>query len=296
MAVLVTFRFPLSAFLDYSLSMNVLLLGSRGFLGERVLSLYPDATTPSVDIADTRAIAALLDAEKPDVVLNCAGKTGRPNVDWCEEHKAETLRSNVTGSLVLLDACASRGIYWVQFSSGCIYAGDHEGRGWSEDDPPNFDGSYYSRTKAWCEQMLKDFPVLILRPRMPFDGSDHPRNLLTKLRGYSKVLDAANSLTYLPDLLDVLRQLVERRATGIYNVVNPGPMSPYAIMERYKAIVDPSHTFERLPVQQLGETVKTGRSNCMLSTAKLEREGITLPTGAQRLEEALREIADRSGS
>ena len=41
----------------------------------------------------------------PDVVINCAGKTGRPNVDWCEDHKEETVRANVTGPLILLDEC-----------------------------------------------------------------------------------------------------------------------------------------------------------------------------------------------
>jgi dTDP-4-dehydrorhamnose reductase len=42
----------------------------------------------------------VLDEVKPDVVINAAGKTGKPNVDWCEDHKEETLRSNDTGPLV----------------------------------------------------------------------------------------------------------------------------------------------------------------------------------------------------
>ena len=34
---------------------------------------------------------------KPTHVLNSAGVTGRPNVDWCEDHKQETIRANVVG-------------------------------------------------------------------------------------------------------------------------------------------------------------------------------------------------------
>jgi hypothetical protein len=32
-------------------------------------------------------VAAEIDAIKPTHVFNCAGLTGRPNVDWCEDHK-----------------------------------------------------------------------------------------------------------------------------------------------------------------------------------------------------------------
>jgi 3,5-epimerase/4-reductase len=45
------------------------------------------------------AICRELDAIKPTHVLNSAGVTGRPNVDWCEANKAETIRSNVIGTL-----------------------------------------------------------------------------------------------------------------------------------------------------------------------------------------------------
>lgn len=33
-----------------------------------------------------------IDRVKPSLVLNAAGITGRPNVDWCEDHRQETIR------------------------------------------------------------------------------------------------------------------------------------------------------------------------------------------------------------
>lgn len=271
--------------------MRVVILGAKGFLGQYLQRLYPGADVPDVDITDGPAVGAMLDTLMPDVLFNAAGKTGRPNVDWCDEHKEETLHANVTGTLVLLHECQKRNVYWVHFSSGCIYAGDNGGKGYSEDDAPNFYGSYYSSTKAWSEVMLKDFPVLVLRPRMPFDGSLHPRNLIMKVCKYAKVLDEPNSVTYLPDMFAAIRQLVERRATGTYNVVNPGVTSPFAIMERYREIVDPQHRFERLPVERLDAVAKAGRSNCMLSAEKLRREGIIMRPIDEAVDEALRSIA-----
>lgn len=270
--------------------MKVLLFGGKGYIAGKLLPAFPGALTPDIDIADQQAVSQVLDELKPDVVINTAGKTGRPNVDWCEDHKIETVRSNITGPLVLLEECLARNIYFVHIGSGCIYQGDNEGRGFTEDDEPNFTGSFYSLTKFLSERALKPFPVLQLRLRMPFDGVPNPRNLITKISKYSKVLDAENSLTYLPDLVKVATTLIAKRATGIYNVTNSGPASPYRIMQKYKEIVDPSHTFDRITVDDMPSVAKADRSNCILSSEKLKREGITMLTADEALNEALRQM------
>jgi len=56
------------------------------------------------------------------------------------------------------------------------------------------------------------------------------------------------------------------------------------IDEMYKEIVDPAHTFERLTLEDLPDVVKAGRSNCVLSTAKLEAAGVAM----RPVEEAVR--------
>lgn len=267
-----------------------MIFGGNGFLGQRFKALYPDASTPSVDVGDPAAVAAVIDQEKPEIVINCAGKTGRPNVDWCEDHKQETLHSNVLGPLVLLEECMKRGIYMVHLSSGCIYEGDKGGRGFSEDDAPNFYGSYYSKTKLWSDQMLKDFPVLQLRIRMPFEGTEDPRNLLTKIRKYTRVLDVENSLSYVPDVLAAASFLINKKTTGTYNIVNPGSMSPYRAMLRYKELVEPSHVFERLDLKDLSEVARTGRSNCVLSGEKLAAAGFQMKPVNDALDEALLQL------
>jgi dTDP-4-dehydrorhamnose reductase len=81
--------------------------------------------------------------------------------------------------------------------------------------------------------------------------------------------------------------LIDRRATGVYNVVNPGAISPFEIMQMYREIVDPSLQFEPLEVSRLGEVTRAGRSNCLLSTAKLEREGLSMPPVREAVRTAL---------
>ena len=271
--------------------MKVLLFGGRGYIGGWFRQIFPDAVLSSVDTADACGVAESLDREKPDIVINTAAKTGRPNIDWCEDHKQETIHSNVRGPLVLLEECAKCNVYWVHLSSGCIYQGDNNGKGFSEEDPPNFFGSFYSQTKAWADQILKEFPVLILRLRMPFDDTLHERNLISKLLEYRRVLDVKNSLTYLPDFIDIAHSLIKKRRTGVFNIVNPGSISPYEIMNMYKKFVQKNHIFERLTLAQLSEVAKAGRSNCVLSTEKLQKAGIILPDVCQRLEEVMRKLS-----
>ena len=234
-----------------------------------------------------------LETHNPDVVINAAGKTGRPNIDWCEENKEETIRANVTGPLIILDECRKKKIYWVQLSSGCIYEGDKGGEGFTEKDKPNFTGSFYSRSKAMIDQLLAEVPnVLILRLRMPFDGTDNPRSLISKLKNYSRILDVQNSITCLSDFMETAAKLIEAKETGIYNIVNPGTMSPYEIMLQYKEIVDNSYECTRLTLDDLPDVVKAGRSNCVLSTNKIKNMGIQLPSVQEAINGSLKELAE----
>src|SRR3989338_8414126 len=126
---------------------------------------------------------------------------------------------------------------------------------------------------------------------MPVEGNAGTRKLITKIKGYSRVLDVRNSITYIPDFISAAQKLIEKRLTGVYNVVNTGTISPYEIMEMYKRVVDSNHTFKRLTLDELKEVAKTGRSNCVLDSAKLSKEGIKMKPVKKALLEALNRMA-----
>ena len=121
--------------------MRTLVFGAGGFLGSRFLETLSSASASTADITDRVAVQRELSQVRPKIVINCVGKTGRPNIDWCEEHKPETLRADVTGPLVFLEECLNRDIQLVHIGSACVFQGDNEGKGFCKDDPPNFSGS-----------------------------------------------------------------------------------------------------------------------------------------------------------
>jgi len=104
-------------------------------------------------LEDRASLVADIRSIKPTHVFNAAGLTGRPNVDWCESHKPETIRVNVAGTLTLADVCRENDLLMMNFATGCIFEYDAthpegSGIGFKEEDKPNFFGSFYSKTKA----------------------------------------------------------------------------------------------------------------------------------------------------
>ncbi len=267
--------------------MNILIFG-KGFVGQHFADYYGEqALLSDYRVEDFSGIVAELKRLQPKVVINCIGKTGSPNVDWCEDHKVETLFGNVTVPLLIARACAELGIYMVHVGSGCVYSGDKDGEGFSECDEPNFAGSFYSKTKAWSEAMLNEFPVLQLRLRMPLDGAPGPRNFITKITKYAKVISVPNSISVIEDFIKAADALIQKRATGIYNMTNPGAITHEEILKMYQEIVDPSFQINLMTLEELGAVTKAGRSNCALSMKKLESEGIHMRPVHEAVRDAL---------
>ena len=100
--------------------MSILVFGN-GWIGNKFIERYPEARLSTVFAKTPADLEQVLDTEEPDTVLNCAGITGVPNVDWCETHQLETAMGNTWLPIMLAQACAERGIHLTHLSSGCIF-------------------------------------------------------------------------------------------------------------------------------------------------------------------------------
>lgn len=279
----------------YLLSMplkKILLFGATGFIGSNFKTALEAAGyevhAPRIEVRNFDEVKKVMEEARPDWAINATGKTGTPNVDWCETHPVETLGVNVGGSLNIAAAAHEMGVKVAQVSSGCIYDGDNGGGGFTEEDAPNFFGSLYSRSRASSEILLKEFPnVLQLRIRMPIIGVPHPKNLIDKLIKYPKMINITNSCTVIEDFIPAAIKLMEMDQTGVFNMTNIGAMNHEEIMRLYKKFVQPDFEINLMPEAEQAELCKR-RSNCVLNTDKRENLGVHMPP----LEESLKKVLE----
>ncbi len=283
----------------------IYLLGGSGYVGQAYQALLTRKNIPfrnlrraEIDYTNPAVLAAALKADRPEFLINAAGYTGKPNVDACELHKTECLFGNAVLPGLIAQACAEAGVPWGHVSSGCIYTGSRpDGSGFTEDDAPNFsfrtnNCSFYSGTKALGEEVLAGKPDLyIWRLRIPFDNVDNPRNYLTKLMRYAKLLDAENSISQLHEFVAATFACWEKRVPfGTYNVTNPDHITTREVVSLIeKSGVHPKkYEFFASEEEFMKIAAKTPRSNCVMSSAKLASVGIHMTPVRDAVEQALR--------
>lgn len=259
-------------------SNTILLLGSTGWIGGQLQGIFEKEgykVVPSIQRLDAQSFDVFrreVDAHKPRAVISCAGLTGRPNVDWCEDHRHEVIRVNLIGTLALMEICEELKLHLISMATGCIFSYDDDHpEPFAEADRPNFDGSFYSLTKGMVDTLASNYKyTLALRLRMPISCDGHPRCFVTKIASYEKVVDIPNSMSVLHTLLPLVPRMVERDIRGgPLNFVNPGVISHNEILDMYKEYVNPEFTYTNFSEEDQSKILKAGRSNNALDTTRI---------------------------
>jgi dTDP-4-dehydrorhamnose reductase len=297
----------------------ITLLGASGYIGQafageirrRGFELH-ELSRRELDYTRFDLLLDYLRSRKPRFLVNAAGYTGKPNVDACEQARADTLQGNTLFPQTLAHACLASDTPWGHVSSGCIYTGariagpetprierdltrpDLRKRvltqpetvlGFTELDEPNFSFrqppcSFYSGTKALAEEAIAGLGrAYVWRLRIPFDEFDNPRNYLSKVQRYPRVYDNLNSLSHRGDFVRACLDLREAGAPfGTYNVTNPGFVSTRQVVDLIRRILKPGREFEFWENDEEFYRVaaKTPRSNCILDTTKLLQTGVAM--------------------
>ena len=230
-----------------------------------------------------------------EVIINCSGYTGSPNVDACELNKKDCWYWNVIVPHNIALAASTHYLPVFNISSGCIYNGYE--KEFTEEDEPNFGlysdiSSYYSKTKHACETLVKNLYVYTFRIRMPFEGTVNNKNYLNKLYKYDTLISQPNSLTSINDMNELVFRMLflyRQMPPGPLNVVNEGSMNAKEVIDimRRHGINNENWKFIELADLQ----TKANRSNCVLSPAKLKSYNVELPDVRSSLERDISELS-----
>ena len=278
---------------------KVLILG-KGYVGGYILANM--AKNPAIEVeafskaeldyTDEYYLRDYMKEHRFDYLINAQGFTGRPNVDQAETEKEACWKYNVQVPLMFNTICRDLHVQPIHITSGCIFTGYD--KAWSEVDEPNFgvfnsEASFYSTSKHAFESVSDN--GITIRIRMPFCDILHDRSYLTKIHKYDNLIQAVNSKTYIPELVDFIETIVEdeRKGHDVVHFTNPKPLTTTDVVDIMRGFELENLNWSWVDIEELD--LAAGRSNCVLDTTKVKQEyGYTLSTEADALKKALAAI------
>jgi len=274
---------PKDAAATYRVEYDYLVLGAHGYLGKEVVKALRAAgrsvigAEQGLRLSHQEAIRDLITRSGAKYVVCAAGISGKPTIQWSEEHEPETFETNMLDSCNLIRLCRDAGVHLTYLGSGLVYSSASATKVDSiaateadamptlprtEEEEPDLVAKVYCRYRVMLEQVIRRVykdDLLYLRIIYPCTFDGHPKCFFQKMLGRtSNVNNVGVSLTVVPDLFPLLPRLIEeRRATGIVNFVNQGAVKLPTLLEA----ADVKHT--------VAPTSSASLASEVLCTAKL---------------------------
>ena len=228
----------------------------------------------SLDIGDAARVEAVITAETPDAVINCAAWT---DVDGCESDPAKAERANALGPENLARACRRVDAVLLTISTDYVFDGAKEGFYTQRDQPRPL--SVYGRFKLEGERRSQAEHARTIVVRTGYIFGPGGRNFLSTVMDRVKrgeklkvITDSWGTPTYARDLAVRLRELVELDLPGIFHVVSGGEGATFETFTReaLKLAQSEPGTIELVSMDSLSRPARRPRNSklkCLLSEA-----------------------------
>lgn len=280
--------------------MKILLTGSNGLLGQKLVALlydmpgvelvatargsnrlakpYATLRFVSLDVTDATQVQQVLAAERPTHLIHTAAMT---QVDECEQHQNACWEQNVTAVAHVATACARLGIHLTHLSTDFIFNGEEALL--AEDATPD-PISHYGASKLAAERIVQATSglrwaiartVLVYGTLLAGSRSNivlWVRDSLRKEQKIKVVDDQWRTPTLAEDLAQGCWLLARQSAQGIFHLSGRELLTPYQMAQQVASFfrLDQS-LLERVDsstfTQPARRPVRTG-----FNIAKAERE------------------------
>jgi dTDP-4-dehydrorhamnose reductase len=223
------------------LKKRILIIGSNGMLGQRLVSYYSsrekiellcasfedeslmeNTVYKKVDVTNKNSVRDLIMNFFPDYIINAAAYT---NVDKSESERETAWKINVYGVEHISLYAWTIDAHLIHLSTDYIF--DGKDGPYTEEAKPNPIG-YYARTKLAAENSIRTSGVRytivrtnILYGPARFGRPDYVKwtvNSLKEGKRISIVTDQIGNPTYIDDLVDGINRIIEFEKGGIYNI------------------------------------------------------------------------------
>lgn len=260
----------------------IYIVGHKGWIGQMYINLFKAQGiqyTHSDFRGEDEKIKIDILNKKPTHILCCMGRTHGvfngveySTIDYLENKETihENINDNLYVPLNLALFAKEKLIHFTYIGTGCIFKYNSQVNEFTESDNPNFFESNYSIVKGFTDMLMRNTDALVLRIRMPITNTNNPRNFITKILKYKKICSMANSMSVLDELLPISIKMMMNYETGCFNFTNPGYIDHNSILVLYRNYIDPLFVWDNFTIDEQSEILKSGRSNNVLNTTKLE--------------------------
>lgn len=291
---------------------TVLVTGSTGLLGRAIEEMAPDdyrivgthlraygvASSRCrhlvLDTCDKSKVDRLFATHEFDTVVHCAGVA---SVDYVERHYAESLESNITGTLNVTSACRRAGCHLIYISTNAVF--DGTAGPYRESDPAN-PINKYGHLKAECERLIRETleRFTILRPILMYgwnqpSGRPNPATWLIERLRRREVVHMVNDVFENPlynlQCGEVLWRIVERKLPGVLNVAGAETVNRYEFALKVATVFGLDGALVRPVDSSFFPDIAPRPRNTSFVTERMERElgirPLTLEQGLKLMRE-----------
>jgi dTDP-4-dehydrorhamnose reductase len=265
---------------------KVLVTGARGQLAGAIIDAYAGTaevvaySRQELDIADWKAVLDRARADRPDVIINCAAFN---QVDQAEDEPEQALAVNGFGVRVLARAAQEIGAALVHYSTDFVFDGNTS-RPYTEEDRPN-PQSVYAQSKLLGEWFAADAPrAFVLRVESLFGGTNARSSIdriAAALRNGEEAtvfVDRTVSPSFVVDVAESTRALIERGNPGLYHCVGTGYATWYEVGQEIARLLGKDSEARLRPVSVASVVLRAPRPRfAALANDKLRRI-VPIPT------------------
>lgn len=216
--------------------MKVLVTGASGLVGSHLTKILSEkyqvfsghhtqkplyGKPIKLDLSQTNEISNILQTISPDAIIHLAALT---DVDGCESNKELALKINAQATEELAKYAALQNIFILYMSTDYIFDGKSGLK--KESDTPNPIG-VYGESKLEGEKEIMNFASkwCIARTSTPFGVSKIKKTFplwvyenLKQNKKVNAVTDQFTSPTYVPNLSDMLEEILTKQIQGIIHI------------------------------------------------------------------------------
>ncbi|MCX7675266.1 MAG: dTDP-4-dehydrorhamnose reductase [Bdellovibrionaceae bacterium] len=271
--------------------MNIVLLGSKGQLGNRFLRFFKGSSHKLIPISRQECnltqkdqFFALLKNANPNIIINTAAYN---SVDQAETNQAEAWQVNCELPHWLAEWIDSHPCRLVHYSTDYVFDGRNRSL-YTEDHEPNPLNVYGHSKWAGEKILLKSSQALIFRVSWVFGG--HRQNFLLKLdqwlkegRDLSIACDEVSVPTSVDTIIVATWLAIQKELCGLYHLVNHDCASRWEWARFYLRQKNINRFI--YPAYQADFPLPAPRPRfSAMSNQKLERDlNITLPSWQEEL-------------